>query len=270
LIAATINRELDVLCAMHIRARDVWEHPVRPIKWGLHRLEARKKKDNTLNAVEARSAVLLARTKNRDVADCIELSFYTGVRQNELMTVLPSRVNLAARTMVVLAKRKAKQEWRERTVYLNTVAVALLAERLENSINDLEPIFRFKNGRKIWDWVRHQIGRPKVTWHDLRHTHASLLGDATKDPFVIQRQLGHTHVQTSMNYIHTADSRMVEAVEALPALTDDRKVRPLRETALEQTIAAPEGQNIEAEKGSAGETTLTDHPHSPTDEQKAS
>ena len=139
---------------MHIRARDVWEHPVRPIKWGLHRLEARKKKDNTLNAVEARSAVLLARTKNRDVADCIELSFYTGVRQNELMTVLPSRVNLAARTMVVLAKRKAKQEWRERTVYLNTVAVALLAERLENSINDLEPIFRFKNGRKIWDWVR--------------------------------------------------------------------------------------------------------------------
>ena len=65
-----------------------------------------------------------------------------------------------------------------------------------------------------------------------------------------------------MNYIHTADSRMVEAVEALPALTDDRKVRPLRETALEQTIAAPEGQNIEAEKGSAGETTLTAPPTS--------
>jgi integrase len=221
---STINRELDVLQAAYLKARDSWEHPVRPINWGDHRLGKTQRGDHTLSPIEARKAVLLARTKSRDVADAIELSFYTGIRQNELATIIPARIDLAGRTVVVLAKRKAKQEYRERTVYLNRAAVALLAERLTPGMDPQALVFRLTNGRKIWEWVRAQIGRSDVTWHDLRHTHASLLARATKDPLVVQRQLGHTHVDTSMGYIHTEDAQVIEGVEQIPRLTDDRKV----------------------------------------------
>lgn len=227
--ASTINRELDVLQAAYIKARDSWEHPVRPINWGQHRLETEERGDHTLTAPEARRAVKLALTKSRDMADAIELSFYTGIRQNELKTIAPIRISLAERKLVVLAKRKAKQAYRQRTVYLNTHAVALLAERLTPSLDPNAPLFKLKNGRKIWEWVRTELGRPDVRWHDLRHTHASLLAKTTKDPLVVQRQLGHSHVTTSMGYIHTDDPQLLEGVEAIPRLTDDRKVVGLYE-----------------------------------------
>jgi integrase len=223
----TINRELDVLQAAYIRARDLWEHPVRPIKWGNHRLEKPERGNHTLSAEETLKAVQLAKTKSRDMADAIELSYYTGVRQKELQTIIPARVSLAERKMVVLAKRKARQEYRERTVFLSTAAVALLAERMVPGMDPNKPIFNLSNGRKIWEWVRAQIGRTDVRWHDLRHTHASMLGKITKDPLVVKQQLGHTQVSTSMDYIHTENAQVLEGVEAIPRLTD-RKVVPLR------------------------------------------
>jgi integrase len=236
----TINRELDVLQAAYIRARDLWEHPVRPIKWGEHRLEKPERGNHTLSAEETLKAVQLAKTKSRDMADAIELSYYTGVRQKELQTIIPARVSLADRKMVVLAKRKARQEYRERTVFLSTAAVALLAERMVPGMDPNRPIFNLSNGRKIWEWVRAQIGRTDVRWHDLRHTHASMLGKITKDPLVVKQQLGHTQVSTSMDYIHTENAQVLEGVEAIPRLTDRKVVllRPDAENSLEPPTQA--------------------------------
>src|SRR5262249_36498260 len=100
-------------------------------------------------------------------------------------------------------------------------------ERIKQGMDPDEPIFRLKNACKIWEWVRVQIGRPKVRWHDLRHTHATFLGRASKDPRIVQHQLGHGHISTSMDYITTEDAETIEALERLPALTE-RKVVALR------------------------------------------
>jgi integrase len=212
---ATINRELDVLQAAYLKARDSWEHPVRPINWGDHRLRKPDKKDRTLSVEEARQAVALARTRSVDLADAIELSFYTGMRQNELQTLVAARVNLTERYAVVLAKRKARQDYRERVVFLSTAAVALLAERIKPDMDPQEPLFRLTNSRKLWEWVRLKIGRPEARRHDWRHTAASMLAATTKDPHVVKRQLGHTAIATSMGYIHTADAQVLEGVEAI-------------------------------------------------------
>jgi integrase len=104
------------------------------------------------------------------------------MRQNELETLIPLRVRLHERRVIVLAKRKARQEYRERSVFLNTASIALLSERIVPGMDPQARIFNLKNGRKIWEWVRVQIGRPEVRWHDLRHTHATMLGRASKDP----------------------------------------------------------------------------------------
>jgi integrase len=158
----TINRELDVLQAAYCKARDSWEHPVRPINWGDHRLPLPDRQKKTLTFHQALRAIELARTKSWDMADAIELSIYTGMRQNELETLIPTRVRLEERRVIVIAKRKARQEYRERDVFLNTAAVALLSERIVPGMDLDAPVFNLKNGRKIWEWVRAEIGRPDV------------------------------------------------------------------------------------------------------------
>lgn len=219
---ATINRELDVLQAAYLKARDSWEHPVRPINWGDHRFPADDKKAITLTLDEAREVIRLAATKSLDVADAIELAIYTGVRRNELQTITKARVDLEERRVTVLAKRKARQGYRERPVYLSTAAVALLAERVTPDMAPDAKLFRLKNCRKIWEWARAEIGRPEVRWHDLRHTHGTLLGKTTDNTRIIQKQLGHANPQTSLRYVHTDHAQVVEAVETIPALSSRR------------------------------------------------
>ncbi len=224
---ATVNRELDVLEAAYMRARDLWEHPVRPIKWGQHRLEKADKKNRAITPEKAREAVTLARPICTDLADAMELSFYTGMRKNELETLIPTRVNLARRYCVVLAKRKARQGYRERVVFLNAAAVALLSERIKPDMHEDQPLFVLTNERKIWEWVRIKIGHPNMRWHDWRHTCGSVLGAQTKDPLIVKEQFGHSAISTSMGYIHTENDRVLEALETIPAISD-RKVVALR------------------------------------------
>lgn len=226
---ATINRELDVLCSAYMMARDRWEHPVRPIRWKDHRFPASDHREITLTVEEARRAIGLLAPRSRDMADAVELTIYTGVRKNELETLACGRVNLVERVAIVLAKRKARQGYRERPVYLSTAAVALLAERIPADADPDALVFDLTNARKLWEWVRVEIGRPEVRWHDLRHTHGTLLGKTT-DVRIIKTQLGHTHLSTTMRYVHTDHARALEAVETIPPLTD-RKVVALRSDA---------------------------------------
>lgn len=223
---ATINRELDVLCSAYMMARDRWEHPVRPIRWKDHRFPASDHREITLTVEEGRRAVQLLAPRSRDMADAVELTIYTGMRKNELETLTCGRVDLVARRLTVLAKRKARQGHRERPVYLSTAAVALLAERIPLNADPDALVFDLTNARKLWEWVRAEIGRPDVRWHDLRHTHGTLLGKTT-DVRIIKTQLGHTHLSTTMRYVHTDHALAIEAVETIPALTD-RKVVALR------------------------------------------
>jgi integrase len=242
---STINRELDVLQSAYCMARDRWEHPVRPIRWRDHRFPASDPREATLTVAEAKEAVRLAATKSRDMADAIELTIYTGMRKNELETLTKARVDLSERKATVLAKRKARQGHRLRPVFLSTPAVALLAERLAGAARDDEPLFNLTNDRKIWEWVREQIGRPEVRWHDLRHTHGTMLGKTTDNTRIIQKQLGHTNTQTTLRYVHTEHAQVVDAVESIPALTD-RKVVALRPEAENPVEPPASGTSIEA------------------------
>jgi integrase len=225
---ATINRELDVLQSAYCMARDRWEHPVRAIRWRDHRFPADDKRTNTLSLEESREAIRLMTPKSKGMADAIELTIYTGIRKNELATITKGRVDLPNRRMTVLAKRKARQGHRERTVYLSTPAVALLSERILPGMDDDAFLFNLTNARKLWEWVRAEIGREDVRWHDLRHTHGTLLGQTTDNTRIIQTQLGHTNAQTSLRYVHTDHAQVVEAVETIPALSE-RKVVGLRD-----------------------------------------
>lgn len=76
--------------------------------------------------------------------------------------------------------------------------------------------------------ARAAIGRDDLTWHDLRHTGATLAyraGASVKD---VQRRLGHTTARAAMIYAHAADDSDKILAERLDqAYRDDNNVTPL-------------------------------------------
>lgn len=76
--------------------------------------------------------------------------------------------------------------------------------------------------------ARMAIGRDDLTWHDLRHTGATLAyqaGGTVKD---VQRRLGHTTARAAMIYAHAADDSDRLLAERLDVLyAGDDNVRPL-------------------------------------------
>jgi integrase len=59
-------------------------------------------------------------------------------------------------------------------------------------------------------------GRERVTWHQLRHIHASVLHDLGVPAKIAQQQLGHAIVETTMNfYTHAIPDTHWRAIESL-------------------------------------------------------
>ena len=57
---------------------------------------------------------------------------------------------------------------------------------------------------------------PKIRFHDLRHTHATLLLKAGVHPKIVQERLGHSNIKITMNtYSHVLPSMQREAAEIL-------------------------------------------------------
>ena len=58
-----------------------------------------------------------------------------------------------------------------------------------------------------------KAGIRHVTMHMLRHTFAARMIEAGVAPYVLQKLLGHTSIQTTMNiYVHATTDALTEAV----------------------------------------------------------
>jgi integrase len=68
-------------------------------------------------------------------------------------------------------------------------------------------------------WRRWKLNCPLHRLHDARHTHATLLLEASKDLRLVQKQLGHSRPTTTAVYAGIADERMTEAVNSMEQLT---------------------------------------------------
>ena len=59
-------------------------------------------------------------------------------------------------------------------------------------------------------------GLGRVTWHQFRHIHSSLLNDLNVPVKIAQEQLGHASISTTLNiYTHAVDASHRRAIEAL-------------------------------------------------------
>ncbi len=76
-----------------------------------------------------------------------------------------------------------------------------------------------------------KAGLPRISWHGLRHTHATLLASQGESPKLIQSQLRHSSVQLALQlYTHQLPGSQREAVQRL-----ERNLIGLKRTQVEES-----------------------------------
>ena len=89
-------------------------------------------------------------------------------------------------------------------------------------VNEESPVFIRRTGEPLLpDTITHafkklvmSIGIDDVWFHDLRHTHATVMLIKGVHPKVVQERLGHAKMSTTMDlYSHVTPSMQREAVE---------------------------------------------------------
>jgi integrase len=166
-------------------------------------------------------------------------SLYTGIRRGEMLALKWRDINLDARTMRIeraleqtrtgpnagVTVKEPKTENSKRTLHLPTVVVDALRDwRLDLMHRQMAlglgklpddlvfPRLSGKYGGKYWrpthfsnSWirVRRRLKVPNVSWHALRHTHASMLIALGVDIVAISKRLGHVDPQVTLRtYSH--------------------------------------------------------------------
>ncbi|MEY9867258.1 integrase [Peribacillus sp. B2I2] len=157
------------------------------------------------------------------------MSILTGMRQGEILGLRWKDIDIEAQIIFVRQtltqnaeiKAGAKNEASVRSIHipsklvdeLRTHKKQVLEEKLllGSSYCQLDLVICTKSGkpmiprnfRKEFYNLTEKIGLPKIRFHDLRHTHATILIQQNVNVKLISERLGHADIQTTLNtYSH--------------------------------------------------------------------
>jgi integrase len=157
----------------------------------------------------------------------------TGLRIGELLALRWSSLDLEAGTLAVRESvfegqfQVPKTKRAQRTIPLGPRAVKVLRQHQDRS-SRTEPgdlVFINRKGQpfresklltRVLQPAAVEAGLGRVTWHQFRHIHSSLMSDLKVPVKIAQEQLGHASISTTLNiYTHVVDASHRSAVEAV-------------------------------------------------------
>jgi integrase len=141
------------------------------------------------------------------------LAVTTGLRRGDIEAICIGDIHLARNT-IATRNRKAGKAMPERPVPEQVMTelsnyVATLSAGQERLLTD-----RFTS--KKWNRVRERVGMPRLKFHDLRKTFASLLAQRGVSTAVTQRLLEHSTPQLTNDVYTNVDPMLRQAIELLP------------------------------------------------------
>jgi len=143
----------------------------------------------------------------------ILLAVTTGLRRGDIDAIRVGDV-LFDRNAITTRSRKSKKAMAERPV-----PEAVMTE-LSNHVATLpeknQSLFEDRFSRKKWHKTRDNAGFPKLKFHDLRKTFASLLAQRGVSTVVTQRLLEHSTPQLTNEVYTNVDPVLRQAIEKLP------------------------------------------------------
>ena len=180
----------------------------------------------------------------------LNLDARTGMRRGEMMALRWENVNLEEGYLLVVESavktssegvrlETTKTERGERRIDLDRRMVELLAEQKERQQAwvDKEPSGRIDKGLVFpgddGDWMKPQnmlrhlkelgtrVGIPDITFHKLRHFHATIALHQGNNPVVVSRRMGHSKVSTTIDlYGHVLPGWQKDVAENVANVID--------------------------------------------------
>lgn len=186
----------------------------------------------------------VAFAKGHRLYPLFHLALATGMRRGELLALEWSDVDFVARTVTVnrsaalergnVIVQQPKTAASRRTIHVTEGEIEVLQghrAKLERERQRLGEAWAYdslvfpsqvgtylvpRNVTRTFDHIIKQAGIQRIRFHDLRHTHASMLIKHKQDPKVISERLGHTNVAFTQNtYQHLYDEQRQEAALGL-------------------------------------------------------
>jgi integrase len=167
-----------------------------------------------------------------DQVDQIALAILTGARRGEILSMEWSHLDLDQaiwRKPPPLTKQR-----RSHTIPMNDAAVELLRKRLSERAGavPLRAVFTRGNSKsgtgtleRHWHTIRVAAGIEDCRFHDLRHSHASLLINSGASLALIGRLLGHSKISTTQRYAHIDVDPLRAATEKVANIVGRRARR---------------------------------------------
>lgn len=216
---ATVNRELTLL-------RNAYNVAIRTYKWCAKNPVSETKFDRENNSRDRWLTVdeesrLLNSLEGR-YREIVIIALYTGMRQDEVLSLKWHQIDLSRRTIVILESKNKEK----RTIPVNqTVCDLLMEKRKVRHISNY--FFPSQAGTKIhaskitraFVKARKKAGIENFRFHDLRHTFATRLAQAGVDLYKISKLLGHRDITTTQRYAHHYPESLRSSVEVLDSAT---------------------------------------------------
>lgn len=141
------------------------------------------------------------------------LAVTTGLRRGDIETIRIADIQFD-RNALATRNRKAKKAMPERPI--PEPIVTELSNYVATLPNGQERLFPDKFSPKRWEKVRKAMGLPKLQFHDLRKTFASLLAQKGVSTAVTQRLLEHSTPQLTNQIYTNVDPVLRQAIDLLP------------------------------------------------------
>jgi integrase len=169
------------------------------------------------------------------------LAIYTGMRKGEILGTHRNDVDLARGVVNVRHQitqvqgvgsviSEPKTERSRRQITLPVFAVTVLRRHIESLEGNQSLLFTTSTGKPISsrNVVRHfksvieSQKLPDIRFHDLRHTHATLLLSAGTHPKVVQERLGHSQISLTLDtYSSVIPSMQRDVADQFEALLSE-------------------------------------------------
>jgi integrase len=232
---ATANRVLTILKAAlnfafdegHISNRDAWGRKLKPFR------DVEVARARYLSIAEAQRLINACDPEFRPL---VEAALQTGARYGELIRLEVADFNPDASTIAIRKSKTGKA----RHIVLTDEGAEFFAQICAGRAGD-DLMFRRADGngwrrtdqtRPMREAVERATITPRISFHGLRHTWASLCVNQGVPLMVVAKNLGHSSTtMVEKHYGHLAPSFIVDAIRAgAPrfGVAGDRKVKRLR------------------------------------------
>ena len=216
------------------------------------RPKLQKKKRNFYNIEQVQNLFSCLDNENIKYRTIIILTLVSGVRRSELCALRWNDIDFINQTIYVdnslkvidgvVDEENAKTDFSVRTINLDNNTMKLLEEYkkwqdgyklyMGNKWKEENRVFTDKYGEhihpctcnKILQKIVRKYNLPKITFHELRHTCATLLNSQGVDPVTIKERLGHSNINITLDiYTHALEQNKKDSVKVFSQLQNNIK-----------------------------------------------